>query len=243
MSKYKHIYVTGDSFSFGQELCDHKHGPSFFDITPQMRNMSYTGLIAKEWQVTEITNTSYPGGSNDRIFRMIISDLPVLFSKVKPEEIFVFISMTHASRREFFDKKLNKYSTFISNFAPPKENKAVYSLWENYVLNFDHHREQAERYVSQLLSIQAFLKGLGIDNLITRSMNDDVLFTNAYSSLPAEVLSLIDKKHFPDLLPFNNYCGRLGLPFGPDHHPLEDGHAAWAKYLMQYMQTNNIGEI
>lgn len=243
MSKYKHIYVTGDSFSFGQELCGHGSGPGFYKITPQMQAASYTGLIAKEWGVSEITNTSWPGGSNDRILRMITTNLPLLFSRVDPKEIFVFISMTHASRREFFDARLKKYSPFISNFAPPKENKAVYSMWENYVLNFDHHREQAERYISQILSIQGFLKNVGIDYLITKSMNDESEFHTEYNALSSEILSLVDKRQFPDLYPFNNYCGRLKLPFGPEKHPLEEGHVAWTKYLMDYMKQNNIGEL
>jgi hypothetical protein len=74
-------------------------------------------------------------------------------------------------------------------------------------------------------------------------MNDDALFLKEYNGLPSELISLVDKKHFPDLYPFNNYCGRLKVPFGPEKHPLEEGHVVWAKYLMDYMQKNNIGEL
>ncbi len=208
-----------------------------------MKENSYTGLIAKKWKVEGYTNTSYPGGSNDRIHRMIMTDLPKLFEQYSPDEVFIFISMSHASRREFYDRKLERYSPFICNHEPPKENKAVHILWENYILNFDDPKECADRYISQVLSIQSFLKNLGCDYLITRSMNDDWQFVNHYQALPAQVKVLIDKKHFPDITPFNNYAGTLKLPFGPEKHPLEEGHLAWAKYLMEYMKNNNIGAL
>jgi len=239
----KHIYVIGDSFSFGQELGGPIDKKDFFKFTPYMKEHSYTGIIVREWGVEGYTNTSCPGGSNDRIHRMIFTDLPTLFTHNRPEEVFVFISITHASRTEFFDKRLGKFSPFISNWAPPKENKAVYSLWENYILNFDDPKEQAMRYVSQILSIQSFLKNLGIDYLMTRSMGEDEIFKGHYNALPIEILSLIDKKHFPDIVPFNSFARILKLPFGPEQHPLEEGHRAWAKYLMEYMQQNKIGVI
>lgn len=237
----RHIYVVGDSFSFGQELGGLIDKKDFFTFTPYMKENCYTGLIAKEWGIGSYSNVSFPGGSNDRMHRMITTDLPLLFRHTNPSEIFVFISISHASRREFFDRRIGKFSPLICNYEPPKENKANHALWENYMLNFDDPRETSLRYVTQILSIQSFLKNLGIDYLITRSMNEDREFRTHFDKLPTEILSLIDKRHFPDIVPFNNYTGTLGLPFGPENHPLEDGHRAWAKYLMNYMKENKIG--
>ncbi len=237
----KHIYVTGDSFSFGQELGGPISKDKFYEFTPYMKENSYTGIIAKQWGVEGYTNTSFPGGSNDRIHRMIMTDLPLLFEQYDPTEVFVFISMSHAARREFYFKKYEKYSPFISNHEPPKENKPVHALWENYILNFDDPRECANRYITQLLSIQSFLKTIGCDYLITKSMGDDMEFNQRFEKLPDSVKKLIDRKHYPDIVPFNHYAGICKVPFGPEKHPLEEGHIAWAKYLAEYMQNNNIG--
>lgn len=239
----KHIYVIGDSFSFGQEL-----GGSdvpmkdFFTFTPYMREKSYTGLIAKEWGVTGYTNVSQPGGSNDRIHRMLTLDIPVLLQQYKPEEIFVFVSMTHASRREFYDRLHQVYTPQISNFAPPKDNIPVYKLWEYYTAYFDHPFEQAQRHIVQTLSIQSLLKVFKIDYLITNSMNDNPEFIEEYNNLPLDVRKQIDRRHYPTT-PFNVFAGNLKVPFGKHHHPLEEGHEAWAKYLMGYMKDFSIGQI
>ncbi len=237
----KHIYVTGDSFSFGQEL-----GGSdvpmkdFFTFTPYMKEKSYTGLIAKEWGVKSYTNTSQPGGSNDRIHRVLTLDIPVILEQYNPDEVFVFISMTHASRREFYDRERRTYSPQISNFEPPKDNYPVHDLWECYTAYFDDPYEQARRHIAQTISIQSFLKVSGIDYLMTNSMNDSQDFINQHSALPPAVRNTVDRIHYP-VLPFNRFNGEMKLPFGKFQHPLEDGHEAWAKYLMTYMKDNSIG--
>lgn len=244
MSNFKVLYVIGDSFSFGQELGERDVSPGkFFVCTDYMKWNSYTGIIAKHWGIEEIHNVSFPGGSNDRIHRMISTNLPLLLKKYAPEEIFVFISLSHASRREFFDVNLQNYSPFISSHSPPKENKPVYSLWENYILNFDSPTEQADRHFTQIASIQSFLKNLEIDYLMTRSMNDSPEVNKKFDQLENTLINIIDRRHFPKIMPFNAYAGTLGVPFGPGKHPLEDGHIVWAEYLMKYMQEAKIGKL
>lgn len=236
----KAVYVVGDSFSFGQEL-----GPppeDFFKITPYMIEHCYSGIIAKNWNVEYYLNKSLPSGSNDRIHRMIFTDLPLLFSKYRPDEIFVFISMTHASRREVFYNRYNIYFPLMTNHAPDKKDSELYDFWESYVLNFDNLEESVNRFFSQVLSIQSFLKNLGIDYLITQSMSQyQTNFAKRMEKFPTHMLNLIDRKHFPEIESFQQYNARLGLPIGESKHPLEEGHRAWANYLIEYMKKNNLG--
>jgi hypothetical protein len=240
----KAIYVTGDSFSFGQELGGSDISvEDFYIFTPYMRQYSYTGIIANNWKTEFYQNTSKPGGSNDRIHRKIMFDIPQLLQKYKSNEIFVFISITHAARREFFDSRMKKYSPYINNHEPPKENILNHSLWKCYTSGFDDSFENCQRYVMQVLSIQSFLNNLGVEFLITNSMNESEDFREQFNRLPAEMINLIDRKHYPSIMPFNAYAGTLKLPFGKHKHPLEDGHSAWARYLTEYMSINNIGQV
>jgi hypothetical protein len=94
----------------------------------------------------------------------------------------------------------------------------------------------------QVLSIQSFLNNLGVKFLITNSMNESEDFKEKFNRLPTEMINLIDRKHYPAIMPFNAYAGTLKLPFGKHKHPLEDGHSAWARYLTEYMNINNIGQ-
>lgn len=244
MNKIKHVYVTGDSFSFGQEL-----GGSdvpvedFYVFTPYMRKASYTGIIADAWGSEGYTNTSYNGGSNDRIHRMIINDIPKLLTEYKPEEIFVFISLTHASRREFYQDYSNEYSPFLSNHEPFKDNIPNHTLWKIYATYFDSVYEHAQRYMLQVLSIQAFLKSLGVGYLMTRSMHEGAKFDQAFDNLPQYQHKLIDRIAFPKMQAFNEYAGHKKVPFGKYRHPLEEGHVAWAQHLTAYMKQHNLGQL
>jgi len=243
VSKIKHIFVTGDSFSFGQELGGAVEPPNdFYTFTPYMREKSYTGIITDAWGVNGYTNNSRPSSSNDRIIRTIITTIPILLETYKPEGLFVFISMSHASRREFYNSEDGTWFDMLSNYSP-YINSIEYHLWKPYTAYFNHVVETTKRYITQVLSIQSFLKSLGIDYLMTDSMVIDNTFTDEYNKIPLSIRSTVDRKHYPDIFPFNRYVSSLKLPFGKENHPLEEGHAAWAKYLMEYMKQNGIGEL
>lgn len=240
----KHIYVTGDSFSFGQEL-----GGSdvpmkdWFVMTDYMRDNSYTGIIRNQWGVPGYTNTSKPGGSNDFIHRKIIFDIPELLTSISPQEIFVFISITHPSRREFYSRKFHDYTTYINNQPPPKTFIPEFIFWQCYTSHFDDPYEACNRYITQICSMQSFLKSIGVSYLMTDSMGNSADHVKQFAALPDYIKSKIDRLHYPELIPFNRYASEHGAPQGKYNHPLEDGHRVWASYLMEYMKRNNLGKI
>jgi len=238
MSLIKMIYVAGDSFSFGQELGGSDVPPrDFYKLTDYMRDNSYTGVIAKTWGVETVINKSLPGGSNDRAFRMITTDLPTYFGDYKPEEIYVFVSLTHASRREFYDNIYGCWNALIPNYSPdPKfSEKQHIEFWKLYAAYYDNPLESTTRFLSQLLSMQAFLKGLGIRYLFSDSMHHDEAFWEEYKKIHTKILYMIDTDRYYREEPFNSFVGRKKLPFGKYNHPLEEGHKAWAEHLMGYI--------
>jgi len=223
----KHIYVTGDSFSFGLELGGSDPPKSeWFIMTDYMRDNSYTGIIRNEWGVPGYSNSSSPGSSNDFIHRKVMFDVPELLTRYAPEELFVFISMTHPSRREFYSKKFGGYTTFISNHIPPKTPMANYILWQCYMAHFNDPYEGCNRYITQVLSIQAFLKSVGVQYLMTDSMSNGDKHDQQFSAMPNSITSRIDRLHYPNISAFNRYAASVGAAEGKYKHPLEDGHKA-----------------
>jgi len=240
----KAIYVTGDSFSFGQELGGSDVEPKdFYTCTDYMRDNSYTGIIAKTWGIENVINKSLPGGSNDRAFRMITTDLPTYFGDYKPEEIYVFISLTHSTRREFYDNEHKHWEALISNFEPdPKFSyKSQREFWKLYTAYYNSAYESTTRFLSQVLGMQQFLKSLGISYMMSDSMHHDEDFWNEYKKIHTNVLYMIDTDRYYRNEPFNSYVGRKKLPIGKFLHPLEEGHKAWAEHLMGviYERGNN----
>lgn len=243
MKHIEHLYVTGDSFSFGQELGDPPTGKTFYDFTPYMRKTSYTGIIADTWGVLNYTNTSVPGGSNDHIHRRIMMDIPALLKTTSADKLFVMISLTHPARREFYYTGYNRWVPLIVNYSRTGEGcEPLRKLWKVYTAYFDSHEEHSQRYMSQVLSMQAFLKLHGIDYLMTESMVDRPSLDDKLMLLPVGVADLIDRKHYPKLQSFAQYNSYIGAPTAPGGHPLEIGHSAWANFLMEYMKTNKMGK-
>jgi hypothetical protein len=238
----KHLYVTGDSFSFGQGLKGHDVN-DFYKFTPELRKTSYSGIIADTWGIP-LTNTSLPGGSNDRVLRLLMIDIPKLLKTVSPDQLLVNISYTHASRTEFYSTESKTYTPVITNFEPRSVHfKSHNEIWKTYVTYFDDVREHVDRHLRNLISMQQFLASLGVKYLISRSMQEFQTFHNelARDVNRKPLIDLIDKKTFPeDLPPFNMYVRDNNLNITPCHHTDEGGHRAWAEHLMKYMTEKEI---
>ena len=243
MGLIKAIYTIGDSFSFGQELGGSDVEPKdFYKLTDYMRDNSYTGVIGKTWGVDTIINKSLPGGSNDRTVRMLTTDLPLYFDTYHSSEIFVFISLTHPGRREFYEQSSDRWCALIPNYEPLDflEDRIYRRFWKLYAGYFDSNIESLSRFVGQVVLMQSYLKSRGINYLMTDSMAYGPEFWETYRSMNAAITNQIDMVHYNTEEPFNWFCGRNKLPIGKHLHPLEEGHRAWANHLMGYMHTQGI---
>jgi len=236
-----HLYATGDSFVFGQGLKGHNIS-EFYNFTPELRKNCYTGIIADIWKIPHYTNTALPGGSNDRIIRKIMFDIPELLHGVPAKEVFVHVGLTHPSRTEFFTTKYKHYIPHISQFQPDIINYGnVRSLWELYVAYFDDVNENVDRYTMQIVNLQTFLKSLGVRYMIARVMSEDHTFNTTVNASKPGLRSLIDTHRFPqDILPFNQYVQSRGCKLTQCLHADEEGHRVWAEFLMNYMEANRL---
>lgn len=237
----KCVYANGDSFVFAQGIDGIPPSPeTIYDFNEIKRTYGYPGIIARELGAEEYVNNSLPGGSNDRMIRTSVVDLIELSTRFKPEEILVLIGWTSAERREFFSLS-SGYIPFLIN-CPPVE-KHILKLYDIYSAYFNSEREQVDRYFTQLILLQQFLKSRGFKYLFTES-----IITLLNRELPIPIMEVqgyenykdqVDMKHYitPCFSYFNHQCGYDVTSCG---HAPKEGHAAWANHLLNYMRDHEI---
>ena len=93
------------------------------------------------------------------------------------------------------------------------------------------------RTIVNVLSLQSWLKANKIPYMFTSGLWLD------YTQMNEDMKSMVDmidlKRYFNAMdSTFHMYKICDAYPKGPRHHPLEEGHAAWASMLYQYIQEN-----
>ncbi len=236
----KLLYVSGDSFSFGQELSGPRTVENFYEFDEYQRKHCYSGLIADKLQIPNYINTSLPGGSNQRVYRTILNDIPKELEIYRPEDIFVMISLTHPNRREFHMNMFNKWIPHMNNFGPKKHFNGLYDFWEIVTKETSNNTESYTFDFMLILAMQNFLKQNKIPYLITSSLahKDDIpIYKRMFPKETFDQLylhrALLEKS-------FHTFTAEGNFKRGPCIHPLEEGHAAWSEFLLDHIQKNNL---
>jgi hypothetical protein len=239
----KFFYATGDSFVFGHEL--NENGPeadnaSLFEFSLHKRKHCYTGIMSDKLNVGEYQNTGCPGGSNERAYRCLITDISEKLKIYKPEEIFVNVSLTHVLRREFcFGNSASEYYIHMNAFEPNKDmSPNHHRLWEVLVKKFNCNYGHFTFDMMIVLGIQNFLRTNKIPYLLTSSMG--VEHSMQESIIPNELLNQLVKNRYYVSPAFNIFANEHNCKIGPMLHPLEEGHAVWADHLLKHIDENNL---
>jgi len=238
----KFFYATGDSFVFGHELDENgsEEDVSLFDFTQYKRKHCYTGIMSDTLSIGDYQNTGCPGGSNERAYRVLISDVTKKLKIYKPEEIFVNVSLTHTTRREFcFGIDPPAYYIHMNAFEPNKRaNPKHHQLWEILVKEFNYNHGHFTFDMMIVLGIQNFLRINKIPYLLTSSMG--IEHSIQESIISTELLDQLVKNRYYVYPSFSNFAKANDYKIGPMLHPLEEGHAAWASHLLNHINENNL---
>ena len=230
----KFFYATGDSFVFGHELTEtgpEEDDATLFNFTPYKRTHCYTGIMANSLKTEDYQNSACPGGSNERAYRMLINDLTCKLKTYKPEEIFVNISVTMVTRREFCFNSKGDYYIHMQSWEPPKDcNPHHHALWKTLVKDFHYDHGDFMFDIMILLGMQNFLKNNKIPYLITSSMG--VEHYKQEQIISVDLLNQIYRKRYYVYPSFFKFASDNGHKIGPGMHPLEEGHANWASHLL-----------
>jgi hypothetical protein len=108
------------------------------------------------------------------------------------------------------------------------------------VKNFHHDKGDFMLDIMILLGMQNFLRTNKIPYLITSSMG--VEHFKQEQNIAPSLLDQIYRKRYYVVPSFAQFAKDRGYKSGPLHHPLEEGHAAWAAHLLNHINENNLLE-
>lgn len=224
----KQFYITGDSLTFGTELEDDHNYTDF------KKNNSYGKKICDYLNLSDYTNTSMPGGSNERCYRLILQDITNLLKIYDPKEIFVMVGFSDASRREFC--RINEsYYNFMISHAPPNfgclDGYGDFKLWQNLTDYFCNENGLIVYNTMIILAIQNFLKEKRIPYLLTNNL------TPFYDK---NLVSNFDLKRYYNNDSFFIFSQNNNYSIGKGLHPLLDAHNAWGNHLIEIIKEKNL---
>lgn len=209
------ILVVGDSLSFGSELQDMPehlgiYGNNDADTDTEVPASQYAwpSLIGKTLN-TKVNNLSIAGGSNDRIFRLAVTE------SLKQSYQWVICAWTTIDRFDFSyqgkDFPLTAGVDMSLNFPWVKP----------YLANHYDPLKSQQRWLAQLLSLQALFKEHNQQYLFIKSCGIPVDRSLHY---------LLDKVNIDWDVDMMKLCS--GLPHGVHGHFLEQGHKLVADYVL-----------
>jgi len=218
------ILVVGDSVGFGSELPD---VPEYLGIygndnaddgsIAQPSQYAWPSLLAKRLDTT-VNNLSIAGGSNDRIFRLALSE------SVKSKYSLVICAWTSVDRFDFSyqGKDLPLTAGVDVSFSFP--------WFKQYLVNHYDSTKTQQRWLAQLLSLQAFFKQQQQPYLFAKSCKvvaDNSLY---YLSRKIDIKYCVNWES--DMM---SWC--VALPRGEQGHFLEQGHQLVADRFIDKIQA------
>lgn len=249
------IYWTGCSFVQGMELED-RFNSCFAHLTSEHFNA--------KWM-----RTSKIGGGNDRILRVVTSDM--LMAKRKPK--LVIIVWSGPNRQEYlnlqniwrqvghlefaFDpKKLKIIKSKI--FCHPDMTLEQFEGWKKYMGECRTMRWNLHETLMQMIYLRQVLNNLGIPHLYywmskgqvdcaIKSLNEEKREgANVIWSIPNQMKEKDFAREIPELYDEGFYemtKARLKLPYGPLDHPLEEGHKAISERIIKDIYDKKLDKL
>jgi hypothetical protein len=221
------MYTNGCSWTWGHELVEETREQSTF-----------SAIIAKSYGLPLI-NESIVGGSNQRMVRKIIQDVCNL--KEKGSNPFVFLNWTEISRFELFSVKQEQW---ITHFTLKNDDQKTF---ESLVGNYSSDYADTILFLNQVILIQSFLKSNNIPYLMGTTFEIPWPTLSSKQNLKQinSLNSLIDSTLFLSATSYRSVLDDYGqlVSYGPEHHPLENGHRLLANYLKPHFELRyNINE-
>lgn len=239
------IIAGGDSFVWGSELADSRHGGHF-----GYSNNSFAALLAEPY---EYVCAAYPGYGNDAITRNTI----IISEKYKNDKIGLIVSWAFPGRYEFnfsFDKTANwqtinhwtignkfydddnEHKELIKFYSDRAKKQGIYDFAVNY-FKYVGSSEYWEIYstLKEIVFLQSYLRANKIPYMFTCT---DADFLNAYTVKNSdETIAALYKQIdldkwfiFPNNKGFYTWAIENKYPIGQTH-PLEESHVDAAQLM------------
>ena len=217
------LYVNGDSWTWGSELIAPELS-SDLDPTNDAYRLEHRWVnrLGRHMNLP-VVDGSFAGASNDRIVRTTVQQVLDLVNQ--GHRPFVVIAWTQLHRFELYGK--NGYQTFNNpkDTANPYIAREMWGAWSN-------DTSDCERWLQQVILLESFFKNLGLSfymaitfDQIQRTVNN--LMHSDFIKTLWNHTSFANKAHKAhDII-------AKSTSFGPNRHPLAEGHELIANYIIQ----------
>ena len=209
------ILVIGDSLSFGSELKDMPkylglYGNDDADTKAEVPPSQYAwpSLISKRLNI-DVNNLSIAGGSNDRIFRLAVNE------SFKQSYQCVICAWTTIDRFDF------SYQGKDFPLTAGVDVSLNFPWFKSYLADHYNSHKSQQRWLAQLLSLQALFKQQQQQYLFVKSCGIHIDKSLQY------LLSNVDIDWDFDM---TSLCSNL--THGKQGHFLEQGHELVADYIL-----------
>jgi len=219
------ILVVGDSLSFGCELPDVPEYLGLYgnDDTHSQQQLppsqyAWPSLIGKRLNVN-VDNLSIAGGSNDRIFRLAVTE------SAKQSYQCVICAWTAVDRFDF------SYQGQDLPLTAGVDVSLKFPWFKSYLANHYDELKSQQRWLSQLLCLQALFK---------QQQQPYVFIKSCHVTVDKSLQYLWDKIDTDHCIDWKNnmltWCS--DLPRGPNGHFLEQGHELVANYVIKHIHVD-----
>ena len=206
------ILTLGDSYTYGYELSN---------PTKDAWPVKLADSLA-----CDVKNLGIPGGSNDRIFRLAVSEL------VRNTYDIVICAWTEVSR---LDLTANGQEFQVTGASTWHHDR--FPWIKEYYANHYSERHAVETWLTKVIALQEFFKARK-QKYIFVNMNCNWDHANYYKELGLEhLVNSIDKTYYPGWDIGEGLSGWQGdCPKGPGGHPLELGHQRIAEKFYEHIR-------
>jgi len=205
------ILTIGDSYTYGDELND--------------TNNAWPYVLAKKLGTT-VNNLGKSGSSNDRIFRLAITE-----TLTTPYDI-VICAWTELSRLDLVVNGAEFQVTSASHW-----HHSRYPWIKEYYANHYDEGHAAKTWLTKILALQGYFKFKNQRYLFT-SMNgrwDQEAYYKQFKLY--DLYKSIDQLYYVDWISGNGMTVWQGdCPKGPKGHPLELGHQRIAEKINEHIR-------
>ncbi len=237
--KFDCIYTNGCSWTYGSELID-PDLPTVIDHFDDRHNQyrinhQWPTHLAQSWGVP-VYDGSEAGGCNDRIVRTTFKDVNELL--MQGRRPFVVIAWTQLHRFELPHGGAGEhYRQFVSpnDSDLPRAAKEIWAQWSG-------DRSDVVRWLVNLISVDAFLKAVGVDYIGTTVFNktyrtyEAVTEDNNLSPYTEYLKTQMALSRHLLHYSLEGYLRQQAhVEYGPGGHPLMHGHQLISEHIRRHM--------
>ena len=222
--------------TYGDELADDPKTLKCLDNSYRLKH-SWPNQLKELISLDEFFNHGKGGGSNERILRTTIGwTSKYLNDKKDPSDLFVVIGWSAPARYEIRFK--DEWVDIHPQFTP--RNTSLRAITRFYGRNIADEEVDIIKTFVYILSLQSWLESNKIPYLFFDALP---IRHNQFSALDEYKKQINKKRYFnfgDDSYNMHVAISQEGHLLGPGRHPLEEGHAFWAKTLSKFVIDHNL---